>query len=320
PYRRTDALLEALSRPCLETQRSGTPSMKNRRMSVLDRISSYKQRLSDSLWFLPSAIVVALLLLALGLVDLSSAVDVRLVERYPRIFGASAESSRSMLSTIAGSMVTVAGVTFSVMVLAVSQASTQYTPRVMRNFMRDRLSQVTLGALIGVFVYCLIVLRTVRSGEDLFIPSVAVATAMLLALVAVALLMYFIHHIASTLEAGKVLWSVAKDTLEFIDLLFTEELQEEEETEPIESCARWADAEWQAIPSSRSGYIQHLDMEGLLETADEWNAVIRMERAVGEFVAEGTRLASIAGHAADAIVTSGVNDQYVIGTYRTVFQ
>ena len=61
-------------------------------------------------------------------------------------------------------------------------------------------------------------------------------------------------------------------------------------------------------------------MEGLLETADEWNAVIRMERAVGEFVAEGTRLASIAGHSADAIVTSGVNDQYVIGTYRTVFQ
>ncbi len=294
--------------------------MKNSHMNELDRISSIKQRLSDSLWFVPSAIVLASLLLALALVDLSSALDAGLLVRYPRIFGASAESSRSMLSTIAGSMVTTAGVTFSVMVLAVSQASTQYTPRVMRNFMRDRLSQVTLGALIGVFVYCLIVLRTVRSGDELFIPSVAVAAAVLLALVAVALLMYFIHHIASTLEAGEILGSVAKETLHSADRQFVGELGEEEPAESLRSSPLWADADWRAIPCSRSGYIQHLDVDGLLQTADQWNAVIRMERAVGEFVAQGTAIASIAGHPVSDDVVSGVNDQYVIDTYRTVFQ
>lgn len=294
--------------------------MKNSRMNALDRVSSFRQRLSDSLWFVPSAIVLASLLLALALVDLSSALDARLLVRYPRIFGASAESSRSMLSTIAGSMVTTAGVTFSVMVLAVSQASTQYTPRVMRNFMRDRLSQVTLGALIGVFVYCLIVLRTVRSGDELFIPSVAVAAAVLLALVAVALLMYFIHHIASTLEAGEILGSVAKETLHFADRQFAEELRDEEPAESLDSSPRWTAAQWQGIPSSRSGYIQHLDVDGLTQTADRWNAVVRMERAVGEFVAQGTAIASIVGCPVSDDIVSGVNDQYVIDTYRTVFQ
>lgn len=294
--------------------------VKNSHMSVLDRISSFTQRVSDSLWFVPSTIVLASLLLALALVDLSSVLDPGLLDRFPRIFGASAESSRSILSTIAGSMVTTAGVTFSVMVLAVSQASTQYTPRVMRNFMRDRVSQVTLGALIGVFVYSLIVLRTIRSGDELFIPSAAVAAAMLLALLAVALLMYFIHHIASTLEAGTVLASVAKDTLHYADRLFTEELKAGEDDEPPQASARSSNTEWQPIWARRSGYIQHLDIEGLLQTADEWGVVIRMDRAVGEFVAAGTQLASLTGRSVDEDIVDGINAQYVIDTYRTVFQ
>ena len=315
------ALLAEAPRLGFVVSRSGAvPGVKNSHMSVLDRISSFKQRLSDSLWFVPSTIVLASLLLALALVDLSSVLDAALLDRFPRIFGASAESSRSILSTIAGSMVTTAGVTFSVMVLAVSQASTQYTPRVMRNFMRDRVSQVTLGGLIGVFVYSLIVLRTIRSGDELFIPSVAVAAAMLLALLTVALLMYFIHHIASTLEAGTVLASVAKDTLHYADRLFTEELNAAEDDELPQACARSSSADWQPIWATRSGYIQHLDIEGLLETADEWDAIIRMDRAVGEFVAAGTQLASLAGPSVDEAIVDGVNAQYVIDTYRTVFQ
>ena len=88
------------------------------------------------------------------------------VERFPRFFGSSADGSREMLAVIAGSVITVAGVTFSITVAAVAQASAQYTPRILRNFMRDRANQVVLGTFLGIFVYCLVVLRTIRSAQE----------------------------------------------------------------------------------------------------------------------------------------------------------
>ena len=285
-----------------------------------DRMASIWQRLNDSLWFVPGLIVLVSVVLALELVRLSTLHDALVIARYPRLFGASAESAGIMLSTIAGSMVTVAGVTFSIMVLAVSQASSQYTPRVMRNFMRDRLSQVTLGTLVGVFVYCLVVLRTVRTEGEVFVPGIAVLAAMILGLLAVSLLMYFIHHIASTLEAGAILDSVVHDTLHSIDYLYPDPWREDSPSHSHDTPSTAANLEWQPILSDRSGYIQHLDADGLTRTAEQFDAVLRMERAVGEFVAAGTPLAAIAGHAADHAVATSVNDQYVIGTYRTVFQ
>jgi uncharacterized membrane protein len=286
---------------------------------MLGRLQSLWQRLGDSLWFLPALLVCGAIVLAFAMVHGSTLLDREAVARLPRLFGAGAEGSRSMLSMIAGSMVTVAGVTFSILVVAVSQASTQYTPRVMRNFMRDRLSQVTLGVLIGVFVYCLIVLRTVRGGDKEFVPGLAVLLAIVLALLAVALLMYFIHHIASTLEAGRILDSIARETVTSVDRYFPEA--------PIDSPARStsasgkgpADVAWTPIPAQRTGYIQHLDVEGLVETAARCDWVIRMDRAVGEFVVEGTPVASLAGGAPTKDLRS-VNDHYVIATYRTVYQ
>lgn len=287
---------------------------------MLDRITSFWQRLSDSLWFLPAVLVCGAILFAFAAVHLSTLLDAEAIARFPRMFGASAEGSRSMLSMIAGSMVTVAGVTFSVLVVAVSQASSQYTPRVMRNFMRDRLSQVTLGVLVGVFVYCLVVLRTVRTGPAEFVPGLAVLAAMLLALLAVALLMYFIHHIAGTLEAGRILDSIAEETAISVDRVFPEPCTDDSHVDLPVPAIPFDGTTWHGIPAHRSGYIQNLDIDGIMRTAARCDAVVRMERAIGEFVAEGTALASISGHAAGDEVIRSVNDHYVIASYRTVFQ
>jgi uncharacterized membrane protein len=86
--------------------------------------------------------------------------------RWPRLFGASAAGARGMLSTIAGSMMTVVGVTFSMTLVTLALASSQYTSRILRNFMRDRVTQVVLGIFAGIFTYCLIVLRTIRGGDE----------------------------------------------------------------------------------------------------------------------------------------------------------
>ena len=107
------------------------------------------ESLRTRLWFLPAVFVTCAVALALILIEVDLHADWR--ERFPRLFGAGAEGARGMLSTIAGSMITVAGVTFSLTVVALALASGQYTSRILRNFMRDRATHTVLGIFLGVY-------------------------------------------------------------------------------------------------------------------------------------------------------------------------
>jgi len=289
-----------------------------------DRMTNVWQRLTGSLWFVPGVIVVLAGALAIALVDASAHVDPDLLRGFPRLFGATPESSSRLLSTVAGAIVTVAGVTFSILVVAVAQASTQYSPRVLRNFMRDRLSQVTLGFLVGLFVYCLIVLRTIRSEEgDRFVPPLAVLAALVLAVAAVALLIYFIHHIASTLEVGSIVDRVSRETLDAIDRQFAEELTADDPHEPAplpESVPQGAQR-WWPVRAVASGYIQHIELEGLSESASQQCCIVRLERRPGDFVVEGTTLLHVLQTAPPS--DPGVQELlgfFVVESYRTVYQ
>ena len=121
--------------------------------------------LRSSFWFMPSLIVLASIGFAVALIEADSAGSDRWLAQWPRLFGAGAEGARGMMSTIAGSMMTVVGVTFSMILVVLALASSQYTSRILRNFMRSLVTQVVLGAFAGIFTYCLIVLRTIRSGD-----------------------------------------------------------------------------------------------------------------------------------------------------------
>ncbi len=133
-----------------------------------------------------------------------------------------------MLSTLAGSMMTVMGITFSMTLLALVLASSQYTSRILRNFMRSRITQFTLGVFASIFAYCLIVLRTIRgsAGVDEFVPSLAVFFAFVMSLGGVGILIYFIHHIALSIQASSIIASVAKETNASIDRLLPKELDQ----------------------------------------------------------------------------------------------
>lgn len=288
-------------------------------MRFRGRLEQLWKRLSGSLWFLPGVVVISFLAGAALFVELSILLDEPATERFPRVFEATAESARNLLSAVASSIITVAGVTFSILVVAVSQVSSQYSPLVLRNFLRDRLSQITLGVLVGVFVYCLIVLRTVVDGEDVnFVPVIAVTAALLFALLAVALLVYFIHHIASTLAAGSIVASIASDTLEAVDRLFPEQLGEgmDEDHATVDEEA----FEWHVIAAQKSGYIQQVDGEGLLRLACEADALLVMNAGVGEFVAEGLPLVSLANAKDGEKVEQQIAGLYEIASYRTIHQ
>ena len=277
----------------------------------------------DSFWAVPAATVLVAVALALTLVEMDQVIDRQTLAAWPRLFGAGAAGSRGMLSAIAGSMITVAGVVFSVTIVALSLASSQYTSRVLRNFMRDRANQMVLGAFVGIFAYCLVVLRTIRGGDEgAFVPGLAVLFAVALAFIGIGVLIFFIHHIGTSIQASHIIAAVAKDTLAAVDRLFPEVGEATDEAEDGVTTVRGRAG--RAVLSPHTGYIQRVNIEALLEVALARQTIVRMECGVGAFVIEGTPLASlveIEGHdGIDPRTVRQITAAYTIDRQRTVDQ
>jgi uncharacterized membrane protein len=178
----------------------------------MSRLRALWWRISGGLWFVPSVMVLTAVVLALVLVEAEGSFG-NLAKKMPRLFGAGAEGAREMLSAIAGSMITVAGVVFSVTLVALSLAASQYSPRVLRTFMSDKPTQVVLGVFVSVFAYCLIVLRTIRGEQEgSFVPSLAVLGGIALAFVAIGFLVFFIHHLATAIQVSTIVSRVTNGT------------------------------------------------------------------------------------------------------------
>lgn len=253
-------------------------------------------RLSSGLWFIPAVTVLGAILLAMGLVEAESWHEIDLADRFPRLFGAGHDGSRAMLTSIATSMITVAGVVFSVTIVALSLTASQYSPRVLRTFTSDRPTQLVLGVFVGIFVYCLVVLRTIRGGDDIgFVPSIAVMGGLFLSLVGIAFLVYFIHHLAKSIQAASIVSRVVEATLSAVDELFPENLGVPADEEAVESIME-EDGTWTPVLARHTGYIINVDEARLLTFARERGRVLRMESGVGEFVIQGQPLAWLQGN------------------------
>jgi uncharacterized membrane protein len=279
--------------------------------------------LRSSFWFMPSLIVVVSIAFAVVLIEADSAGSDRWLAQWPRLFGAGAQGARDMMSTIAGSMMTVVGVTFSMILVVLVLASSQYTSRILRNFMRSRVTQVVLGIFAGIFTYCLIVLRTIRGGEEsAFVPNLAVFFGFVLALGGVGALMFFIHHIASSIQASSIIASVAEETIAVIDRLFPEQLgQGPGEDDDDQTLRPPGGRIWRAVPASQSGYIQSVNNAALLRLARDRKTIVLMEHGIGEFVVQNTTLASVALEVPpDQETIAALQATFTISRYRTVEQ
>jgi uncharacterized membrane protein len=291
---------------------------------TLQKVRSLWDSLRSSLWFLPALMVAGAVGLALALIEVDTRLGPgELERRWPSLFGVGAAGARGMLSAIVGSMITVAGVAFSITVVALTLASSQYTSRILRNFMRDHANQAVLGVFTGVFAYCLVVLRTIRGGDEgAFVPSLAVLFAVALALVAIGFLIFFIHHISTSIQAASIIKAAADETIEAVDRLFPDNLGEQASLgEGAAPVSLLDDSVWYPIPALRTGYVQGVDGGTLIRFARERRAVVRMERGVGEFVVEGSAVASLGGGAPPDKETAKVLDAaYTIGRQRTMVQ
>ncbi|HYG34897.1 MAG TPA: DUF2254 domain-containing protein, partial [Clostridia bacterium] len=208
-------------------------------------------------------------------------------------------------------------------IVALSLAANQYTPRILRNFMRDKGNQTVLGGLAGIFAYCIIVLRTIHGGERSFVPAISVMLALFLAVVAIGLFIYFIHHVATVIQVSTIISDVADETRETIMTLFPEQVEQDSrecELTPEED-ALLARTKWKAIPAQRAGYLQSIDLESMMAFAHKHKVILKMECAIGDFVLESKPLIWMApDQEPNDQVVRQLNRWASLAPYRTIDQ
>jgi len=240
-------------------------------------------------------------------------------------FGGNAEGARGMLSTIAGATVSVAGLAFSVTVVALTLASSQLSPRVLRTFRERRLYQVTLAVFLGTFVYALLVLRTVRA-DPVFVPEVSIGLAIVLAVAAFGLFVAFIGDLVVSVQASTVIRRIASDSHGAIGERFPDGVGEE----PGEGAgvSAWERARQRSASAAarvyapRAGFVVRVDGMRILTSACRADALVRQRAGVGDFVLTGGVLAEV--HAADATrreeLAGELADAFGLAEERTVEQ
>ncbi len=248
-----------------------------------NRLRALWPNLSQSLGFIPGLIVVAFAVLGIVLVQIDEQLDLEGVEV---VFKGDGPAARTVLSVIAGSLITVAGLTFSITMVVLQLASSQFSPRILRTFFGDRVTQVTIGFYVGTFVYAILVLRAVGSfGDAGFVPRLSVTAASLFGIAAVVLLIVFLHHVSQMIQVSHVSANIARQTLARLDELYPDRYGEPVDQEQADSLlASWrAQAPGRVLPR-RPGYVQRIgidDVAGALAPHAERIAILV---APGDFV------------------------------------
>ena len=254
----------------------------------MTRLRASWEYLRGTYWAVPSVMAVAAVLLSIGMIQLDEAATARLLDQLAWVYTGGPEGARAVLSTIAASMITVAGVTFSITIVALTLASQQFGPRLLRNFLRDSGNQMVLGTFVSTFLYCLLVLRTVRGGDDAeFVPHLAVTVGVALAMLSLGVLIFFIHHVATSIQAARIIANVAEDLEAAIDRLFPETIGEDAASadgarDSADGSGKIDDA--RAVIATTTGYVQAIDADRLMNIAREQDVMVRVHARPGSFV------------------------------------
>ncbi len=278
----------------------------------------------SSLWFIPTVLVALALLLSSLLIE----VDVVLAERQstiiPWLFSGTADAARTILSVVAGSLITVISIAISLTMVALVQASAQFTPRLLRQFTASRTNQVVLGAYTATFIFALLVLRTVRSADqgNAFVPALSVTVAVALSLLCLGLLIYFIHHMSQSLQVAVILEQVRHEFIESIDALFPERLgQAAEEPLPasivVQELKRTSDP--YLVRSTQAGFIRRIDEQTVHDAPLGPTTWIWIRPRIGDFVTHGSVLAALDGDE-DEQLADHLRSAFVIDRERTTQQ
>lgn len=286
------------------------------------QVVKYWNRVRSSFWFVPGLMAIAAVVLALGGVALDEPLTKWFSDQFGWEFMTSAEGATAVLGNIAGSMINIAGVVFSMTLVALSLASSQLGPRLLRNFMRDTSTQVVLGTFVATFVYCLLVLRTIRRAEEAaFVPHLSIGFGVVLAVASVGVLIYFIHHVSVSIQANEIAARIGRELLSKVDELYPAKGERISAEAPDEGFLETFEKDAKAIRSPRNGYLQLIDKSQLVLLATQGDFVVRLEQKPGNFVVSGCPLVSLSpGDKIDKELEARIQALFVMDDQRTTHQ
>ncbi len=279
-------------------------------------------RLNASYWFLPALLTIAAILLSLATYWLDRSLGDHWIADMGWLHASKPDGARALLSTIAGSMISVAGTVFAITIAAVVYASGNYGPRLLTNFMTDRGNQLSLGVFIATFVYCLLVLRTIRQpdetgpwgmggGGEGFVPQLSLIIAFTLALLSVAVLVYFLHHVPDSIRINRVVASIGRRVLHDIDQRFPDPDQGRE--------PQATSRDGTPVRAHRVGYVEVVDFATLGRICEEQGLCIRLAVRPGDFVHPDVALLHVEGTCGED-VPDRLRSAFAVGTSRTADQ
>lgn len=281
--------------------------------------------LRTNLWLVPTILIVG----ALGLFLLTQRLDRAAYHgefRPPSwVISGTADAARQLLTSIAASVITVVGIVFSITIVTLTLASTQFGPRMLRNFIRDRGTQLTLGTFVATFVYCVVVLVSIGPADrGEFVPHISITTAFGLVLIDLALLVYFIHHITTQIQLPQVIASIAKDLAQAVAVQSEDQPRSSTRRSPqgpsLDELLTRIETSGSVIRTPKSGYLQFIRHQTLIRIATEADAVIRLPYRPGHFLVEGRELASVWPPTAAEQVAAYLARAQATGPHRTLTQ
>ena len=276
---------------------------------------SWWARLWSPFWMVPLASSLAALGAGVALPELERAIT----DELPFVFPGGPDGARSVLSTITSAMISVTGLVFSITMVVLQLASSQFTPRVIAPFLQSRTTQGTLGVFIAAFVFSLTVLRSVEgdSRGGAFVPQLSVTVAYLLVLTSVAFFLAFIHHITTSIQVSRVISAVGERTVDLVEDILPD--SDSDSSGPTWS-PRPSDEHGRVRAGRAHGNVVAIEFRALVAVARETDSVISLDVGIGDFVIEGQPLAQTWGAVLDADAARRLDAAVRRASERTLVQ
>jgi uncharacterized membrane protein len=289
------------------------------------KLGSLAERLRISLFFVPSLFVLAGIVIGLLSLEVDERLDV--TDGVPFTVASTVQSARAILSTVAGATITVAGIAFSISLLIIQLASSQYSPRVIHGLFRDPFNKRAIGVVVGTFTFCLVVLRAIRASNgriEPVVPNLSVTLAVVFGIAAILVVIAFINHNAHAVDVSEVLRVATKQTIESLDVTWPDSIgmrRDSHVDDPergYEGVEPAVDASQHLVLFDENGWVQTVDVRSLSRAATE-SGTVRFETAVGRYAIAGTPLCTVSPAPTDTDATDRVARAAVaLGTTRTL--
>ena len=288
------------------------------------KISTSFEQIRGDYWVVPALMIIGSIILSIVTYHIDRTIQIDLLQSISWLGVNDPEAARSYLSVISGSMISTTGVTFSITIAALVQASSQLGPCLLSNFLRDRGNQIVLGTLLATFTFCIFILKSIsNTAEFVFIPHLSIAIATIFTILSIGALVFFFHHVSTSLQANYVISQVGAELQQAIRKIYPEKMEYPQEYNLInpEDIPKIIPEESYRIKSTEGGYLQAIDSKTLIEIAEENDCIMITELRPGEYTSEENTLVSIYPMS-DKIedLKDKINNTFILGEERLRLQ